>query len=737
MADFPPFLNGYKHLPPEEFKPKSLTEVPKTRFADANLARVGTRYEFFKKEGLLNRRTLENSTWWQMGYGRLLVLATLFVLLVSASTWGQSRNNQLVEINFNNVDLVNFLAIMSETLGMPFAWDEKQITGKITLISPTKFSPEDAYRIFETALAMQGYTTVRTEGSPVIQVVPTKDAPRMAGVADTGTERVSGPGNNNLFVTQVVPLRFADANQVRAVLVPITSQTAAIAAYQPANVLVISDTESNLRRLLKIVAELDIEPGDVEFRIIKVQHASANRLATLIQQLDLTRAVSPAGPPQPGRPALPGAGGSTAKVVAEERTNSLLLVADPATLARLVRVVAELDVPGESTDLGLKVYQLSYADAEELAQILTTVSQGVGQQATATRPGPVAPATQGQVAGSNVSITADKPTNSLIVFGTPDDFAMMDQLVKQLDVRRRQVFVEALIMEMTFEKSLNLGVSWQALGTDGTNVGSFGFPTATPQNLTAAMAGGAGAVMGILGDSITYQGQNFLSFSAFVQATQHDQDLNILANPQLLTLNNEQATINVSQVIPVSSKTVVDPSGLTTTQYEFKDVGIILQITPQITGEDKVHLTINQESSSVANATGDAVTTLKRTITTQVLVDNGTTVAIGGLIQDQQTNTVSIVPCIGEIPVVGWLFRAQQQQIRKTNLIVFIRPRIIISQQELEAMTDELHLRFEDATEEAHPSMLGGELPNESEFWDMLEHNALAPSMGASMDDEQ
>jgi general secretion pathway protein D len=245
-------------------------------------------------------------------------------------------------------------------------------------------------------------------------------------------------------------------------------------------------------------------------------------------------------------------------------------------------------------------------------------------------------------------------------------------------------------------------VRWQATGQGSTgSVIGGGFPNAAPQGLDAALTGGTGAVLGVVGDEIEFQGQSFTSFSGFIQATRQDQDLNILANPQLLTLNNEEAEINVSQVIPVSAKVVTNSNLQTTTEFEFKDVGVILTIRPQITGNDKVRLLIKQESSSVASrqaaATSDqqAITTLKRSINTQVLVDNNNTVAIGGLIQDQIVESETKVPCLGDIPVLGWLFKSRTEELRKTNLIVFIRPRIITSQADLREISDSAENRYD------------------------------------------
>lgn len=603
---------------------------------------------------------------------------------------GKSR---LITMNFNNVDISTFLSAMSRAFKIAYVWDEKDIKGKITLVSPRKFKRNDALKIFGTVLALHGYTTIRKTGSPVVQVVPIKGAARMPNPTRTGAPRVRG----NDFVTQIIPLKYADPNQVKAALTPLINPSAALAVYAPANLLMLSDSEESIRRVLSVVKQLDVAGGDSEFRIIALQNASAKKLAPLITSL-FGKSGARKRPPVRGRPPVAGSAGSgPTKIVAEERTNSLIIIADPGTMAQLSKLIARLDIPSNIPDTGIKVYRLEHADAEEMVKILSTFQRTAGKGTMKGRRVPT---------GSkipDVTITADKPTNSLIVFGTPDTITTMDDLVRQLDIRRPQVFVEALIMEMTLEKSLQLGINWQTSSPSGDSVTGAGFPGSTPQNLAQTIAGGAGSVMGIVGNEITFQGQSFVSFSAFLRAIRQDQDINILANPQILTLNNEEAEINVSQVIPVTAKVLRDASNATTTEFEFKDIGIILKLTPQITGDKHVRLTISQESSSVAakeTTTGSdqqAITTLKRTINTKVLVANNTTIAIGGLIQDQAVKNDTKVPCLGDIPVLGWFFKSRSEQVRKTNLIVFIRPRIVTSQKDLEAISRDVNTRFQKA----------------------------------------
>ena len=635
----------------------------------------------------------------------LLVLLALGVLPATAQQQNPRGADGLIEMNFRNVEIGNFLTLMSEAFGIAFVWDEKELRGEVTLVSPRKFKREDALRIFETVLAMQGYTTVQSDGSPVVQVVPIKDASRVPGPTRSGADGAA----SGQFVTQIIPLRYADANQVRAVLQPMISKAASLVIYAPANVLVVSDNQDNVQRILDIVRSLDVEPGDVEFAVLKLQYASASKLAPILTSLAGT---VPKATPQRGRapPQPQQQGQAPVKIVADERTNTLLVVADPVTVEQLRGLVRALDVPGLVPDSGIKVYRLQHADATELVKILENVKSNATPQGQPPQPNRVG-------AAQDSFVTADKPTNSLIVFGDAGLIATMDQMVVELDIRRPQVYVEALIMEMSLEKSLQLGVRWQATGQGSTgSVIGGGFPNASPQGLDSALGGGTGAVLGVVGDEIEFQGQSFTSFSGFIQATRQDQDLNILANPQLLTLNNEEAEINVSQVIPVSAKVVTNSNLQTTTEFEFKDVGVILTIRPQITGNDKVRLLIKQESSSVASrqaaASSDqqAITTLKRSINTQVLVDNNNTVAIGGLIQDQIVESESKVPCLGDIPLLGWLFKSRTEELRKTNLIVFIRPRIITSQADLREISDSAENRYDrsrDITEDPESLLRG------------------------------
>jgi general secretion pathway protein D len=500
-----------------------------------------------------------------------------------------------------------------------------------------------------------------------------------------------------------------------------------IAADRPTNSLIVFAPPEILLTFDRLVMALDVS-GRIQqnlFKTYKLKHAAAADLAKLLQDIKRvgeSGAITPEGRPRPtsGQTPVPGQSGPDTPLVlitADVPTNTLIVFGPPYVIQTFDSLIAELDVQGRIEPSTFKLYRLQHASAEDLAKVLTEVKQGAAvagkdlQGAPKTSPAPPAPAAQpgvtakpvGAVVGvADMNITSDKATNSLIVFGTPDQIKTMDAIIAQLDIRRPQVYVEALIMELTLEKSLQLGINWQASARVGDSVVGVGNPNSQPQTLPDVLGQGTGAAVGIIGNEIEFQGQKFASFSAFIQATRQDLDLNVLANPQILTLDNEVAKIEVSQVIPVSSKVVRDANLQTTTEFEFKDVGVILSITPQITGGNKVMLLIDQESSSVASqqvqtSQGQtAITTLKRTINTKVLIDDGATMAIGGLIQDNQTQTVSKVPCLGDIPVLGWFFKSRTEGVRKTNLIVFLRPHVINTREDLERITTGAQTRYDE-----------------------------------------
>ena len=313
--------------------------------------------------------------------------------------------------------------------------------------------------------------------------------------------------------------------------------------------------------------------------------------------------------------------------------------------------------------------------------------------------------TVGSGGQTDISISADEATNSLLIFAPSDAFTTLDKIIIELDVPRMQVYVEALVMEVTLSKSLDLGINWKASGvTSGGRVRTGGFPGAGAFTGDSAIIAADSSTIGVLnGNTISIGGNEFFSFGAFVKAVQNNNDVNVLANPQLMIINNPQEgetpNINVVSVVPVSPKTVTSASNITTTEYQFKEVGIKLEIRPHISGENSIRLDIAQESSDVVNPGAEAITIFKRTIKTSVIAEDGEIIVLGGLIKEKVARNQNKIPGFGDLPLIGWLFRSKLDQFEKINLLIFIRPTIIRTKKDLEKINQRASARFKKAKE--------------------------------------
>ena len=332
-------------------------------------------------------------------------------------------------------------------------------------------------------------------------------------------------------------------------------------------------------------------------------------------------------------------------------------------------------------------YPVQNANASNLAEILSNISGNINQQTKASN----------KKKGKQLSIVADKETNSLIIYANPAQYSIIKNAIEDLDVIRPQVFVEALIVEIGVNKTLNLGVKYSRntlLNPDNANSGlgnlstPSGFGGVTSQTPEGARASGTGSLLGVIGNIISYNGVNYLSYSAFVQALATDREVDILSNPKILTLNNKKATIQVGENRPFLTSITRDSNNNAIPNYSYKDLGILLDILPQINAGDYVNMEIKQENTSVSGfaqadlLTEDRPITSKRTLITQVVVKSGETIALGGLISDEKVINKTKVPCLGDIPLLGYLFRNQTTSSKKTNLVVFLTPTIVRTAEE-------------------------------------------------------
>lgn len=569
-------------------------------------------------------------------------------------------------IDFDNVEILMFIKFISELTGRNFVVDNA-VKGKVTIISPSKITTEEAYKVFESVLEVHGFTTV--PAGSIIKVVPSLEARSKDIETRFRTEAVSP---EDKVVTQLIPLKYADPEEVKKLFGPFVSKSSIIVSYPPTGMLIITDVLSNIKRLLGIIEAIDVTGIGEEITVIPLQHATASAMEKTLTALFQKKQAAAK---------KEAVGESAIKIVPDDRTNTLITLASMGDTQKIKQLLTLLDKETPRGEGDIHVYYLQNAKADDLVTVLTAIpsKQAPGEQAG----GKAAPApVKSPVISKDVQITADKATNSLIITAKRDDFVVLEEVIKKLDIPRRMVYIEALIMEVSVNKSFELGVQWQAAENIGhhkdRNIGAFG--GSLPSDDLVSKAINSGLSLGVLGESITIGGIEFPSLSAVIRAFQNDSDINILSTPQVMTTDNEEAEIKVADNIPFLTRQERSTtlSEINYSNYEFKDVGVALNITPQINQERFVRLKIAQEVSQVVSQQEIGLpTTLKRTAKTTVMIKDGHTVVIGGLIDESLNKTRYEVPVLSQIPILGWLFRSLTDTASRTNLYIFLTPHII------------------------------------------------------------
>jgi len=611
---------------------------------------------------------------------------------------GEVSDERYVTIDFDNVDIVLFIKFISELTGKNFVID-KAVRGKVTIISPTKISVKEAYKVFESVLEVHGFTTV--PAGNIIKIVPALEA----RTKDIETRlREQAITRQDKVVTQLIPLEYANPDEIKKLFTPFISKSSVIVSYPPTRMLIITDVLSNIKRLLRIVSEIDVVGIGEEISVIPLEHARASDMATSLSNIFQKAARQPT---RKGAPEAP-----VSKIVADERTNSLIILATEDDAVRIKKLIELLDKEIPRGEGDIHVYYLNNANAEELVKVLMAIPP----KATEAPQKGKAP-----VISREVQIVADKATNSLVITAKKDDFRVLEEVIKKLDVPRPMVYIEALFMEVDVMKTFELGVEWQAAETvgshDGRDIAAFGastlrtsaFPTASE---TGIVRFATGFSLGVLGEAITIGGISFPNIGAVIRAYKTDTDVHILSTPQIMTTDNEEAEILVAKNIPYLTRQETSEAGFDYSNYEYKDVGVTLKITPQINQERFVRLKITQEVSQVIkeeSALG-LPTTLKRVTKTTVVVKDGNTLVIGGLIDETLSQGRSSVPCLGDIPGLGWLFRSASSSGGKTNLFIFLTPHIVENPEEAKKVYEEKKEQI-DKIKEGVIKMYGGPEP--------------------------
>lgn len=609
-------------------------------------------------------------------YGIGICLIVTVILLFSALSWGDEENlnssreqSQYVTIDFNDVDINLFIKYISELTKKNFIVD-RAVKGNVTIISPSKISIKDAYYVFESVLEVNGFTTIPS--GAVTKIVPSVQA-RSKNIATIRQEGDLYPEDK--VVTQLIQLTHSSPDDVKKILAPLVSKNSVVIAHTESGMLILTDVLSNLKRLEEIIKAVDIPSVGEELVLLSLEHASATDLTKSLNQLFL-------------RTARKGGSDEIVKIIPYERTNSLIVFASRVNIQKISDLVAQLDVNVPRGEGRINVYYLQHANADELIKVLTNLPDSKNKDAAKGK----AP-----VVSQDVRVMADLETNSLVIVAPRDEYAVLKEVIAKLDIPRRMVYIEALIMEVKVDKSFELGVQWGGGGTfdDGTGRSFTGF-SGNPTSPYDAIVGlgqetpvfPAGFAMGVMKEGIKIGNMFFPNISAVLKAYKDDSDVNIIATPQILTTDNKKAEIKVGENVPyITSKNTTDAQQ-DYTNYEYKDVSTSLEITPQINQKDLVRLEIFTEIIKLKdpNSISQTPTTLKRAAKTTVVIHDRETVVIGGIIGQDTTTGEYKVPLFGDIPLLGWLFKTRTEYEQRTNLFIFITPHIVENPAEIASL---------------------------------------------------
>ena len=602
----------------------------------------------------------------------------------------KGSGQRFITIDFDNVDIRLFIKYISELTGKNFVVD-KSVQGNVTIVSPTKISEEEAYKVFESVLEVHGFTTVRS-GS-IYKILPSARARSQnvemlqMGLSDYPEDKV---------VTQLVSLKYSSPVDLKKVLTPLVSKSSVIISHPQSGMLIITETLSNIQKLLGIIALLDVESREAEVAVIPLKNASSTSLAKILTTIFQKSSSTKKGGKTQTK--------NRVTVVPYERVNSLVVLAGTGEIDRVKSLVALLDTQVERLEGNIHVFYLQNATAAELAKVLTVLP---GKKNDTKNKGKAPAISQ------SVKILADEETNALIITASRDEYGVLEEVIKKLDIPRRMVYLEALIMEVDTDKQFDVGVQWAAGGmfSDGTGqlVTGFSGNTDPAYDMISGIVGDkpvlpTGFSFGVLRQGIKIGGVTFPNIAAILRAYKTDSAINIISTPQILTTDNKEAEISVGENVPYITSQNTTAGDQDYTQYEYKDVSTKLTITPHINQAETLRLEIATEIIKLKGkdpADKFRPTTYKRTAKTTVIVNNSDTVVIGGIIGQDAVESEWKIPLLGDIPWLGWLFKTHTTTSNKTNMFIFITPHIIKNPADLAAVT----LRKEDSMGKVLPAV--------------------------------
>lgn len=659
-----------------------------------------------------------------MNKSKLLINLAIIFCLFAAQTGGVlaaeekpaavKKASSGVAFNFVDVELPAVVKFISEVTGRNFIFDET-LKGKVTIIAPTKLTEEDAFRLFSAILEVKGFA-ILPSGVNAYKIVTQASAKEGETPVLSGTTQSA---IDETYVARLIRLENISAREAVNFLKPLASKNAHLSYFGPGNLLLVVDSETNIGKLLTVIKLIDQPTRAIELDLVQLQHANAANLAIIVTDALFQQSSKVKKPEDDGR------SDEFVALVPDERLNALVLIgSNKARKDQIKELIALLDRPLPDSSGKTRVYPLQYANADELAPVLLGLAKAMQTDANSSkqrrqaRTGTPPAVDSGSI--GNVVIVPHMATNSLVITAAPSDYANMVAVIKQLDMKRRQVFVEAMIAEVSINKLQDLGTKWRAaVGTDGYPAAVAGVGQMDAGTMTNIISGLSGLTIGGAGNMIkgsytnpstgTATSFTMPGYAALFNVNEFRNTINILSSPNILTSDNQEAEIHVGENVPIISKQDTTSAGITSNIIERKDVGIRLKLTPKISDGEYVSLDIFQEISAVPGSQSENVITkvgpsiTTRSARTSVVVKDGETIVIGGLIRENETETVTKVPLLGDIPVLGWLFKFRSKSKEKTNLLIFLTPKIVRDADDMRNISAEKMARYKESVSKDAP----------------------------------
>ena len=609
-----------------------------------------------------------------------------------------NSKNRIASLDFKDTPIEEVARAISQLTGKNFILDPK-VQGRISIMAPSSITVDEAYKAFLSALAINNYTVVPS--GAFYKILPA----RLARQDSIDTSSGRKLPTSDQVVTRIIKLEHLSVTDVSKYLQQLISQNGSMIGYEPTNSLIITDHGLNISRILKIVNELDKPGFEQRMAVIPIKFAKAKDLAAMVEKIIggpsrnqvpgtrfggfPDRSVASIGGNLSGGK---GSGASLSLVTPDERTNSLVVLGNQDGIEKIKMLVEELDFNLDTGDGGVMVYRLKHSDAEPVANVLNGLAQRSGTSAPAAQAGsanrPFNP-TGGSLFGGDVKIAADKTTNSLIIVAGKQDYAVVQQLLAKIDVPKDQVYVEAIIMEINTDKTRDWRITGYKFDKDSGGVGRTGFASPgmvpgilSPLNDAGAVLGfGSGEIVPLKIGTETFNVRSLMGFISFLQ---RHAEANILSTPQILAVDNQEAMIEVGDEIPIGIEKTTTATGLVSETPKIGKASIKLKIQPNISpNSSTIRLTVDSSVRQITETTGaarlkDIATSISdRSLKTNIIVNDRDTVVLGGLIRDEDSRSETKVPLLGDIPVIGWLFKSSRVQKKKVNLLVFLTPRIL------------------------------------------------------------